>query len=443
MIETPAGSRLAPVTVGFGTAVAMWAVGYVCRLPHGVDDVLVPNWAVLVLLVGCLVVGGMTIGRHSKAGFLGGAIAGLICGGVNLLVFGSLIVGEEANEVLPSAAIWVPGFIAALAVIMGVAALLQSRVPGPQWSPTAWRTAFGASAVGATLMAVIAGGIVTSQEAGLAVPDWPNSFGSNMFLYPLSKMTGGIYYEHAHRLYGALVGLTAIALVLVSLFGGGKSTRPWSITVLIMIIIQGIMGGLRVTEAAPDPSAPEVTASLLSGDAAIAVVHGVFGQLVFAMMCLTFASTTGKWIVDRKAQVEGSAGDRTLTTMLLIALVAQLALGALYRHSFTEEKPLPWPAHAHLTMAAVVLVLGCIVGLRTWARYDAVPLIKRHGMIITILIGLQVMLGVAALVTVLMQEGEPGTTMTIMTVAHQANGALLLGVTALQVAWVRRLVAPA
>ena len=66
--------------------------------------------------------------------------------------------------------------------------------------------------VAATFLLVVAGGLVTSNEAGLAVVDWPNSFGYNMFLYPLAKMTGGIYYEHAHRLYGSLVGLTTIVL---------------------------------------------------------------------------------------------------------------------------------------------------------------------------------------------------------------------------------------
>jgi len=90
--------------------------------------------------------------------------------------------------------------------------------PGASLDGLAWRTGFAGVAVVAGLLVVVAGGLVTSLEAGLAVPDWPNSFGSNMFLYPLAKMTGGIYYEHAHRLYGSLVGLTTIVLAVVLWF---------------------------------------------------------------------------------------------------------------------------------------------------------------------------------------------------------------------------------
>ena len=66
----------------------------------------------------------------------------------------------------------------------------------------------------ATFILLMAGGLVTSNRAGMAVPDWPATFGSNMFLYPLSKMTGGIYFEHTHRLLGTFVGLAAITLAV-------------------------------------------------------------------------------------------------------------------------------------------------------------------------------------------------------------------------------------
>ena len=90
---------------------------------------------------------------------------------------------------------------------------------------------------------------MTSAEAGLAVADWPTSFGYNMFLYPFSRMTGGIYYEHAHRLLGALVGLTTLVLAL---FLQRVETRRWvrrlGWAALLMVVVQGVLGGLRVAQ---------------------------------------------------------------------------------------------------------------------------------------------------------------------------------------------------
>ena len=64
-------------------------------------------------------------------------------------------------------------------------------------------------------MLISSGGLVTGFRAGMAVPDWPNTFGHNMFLFPFTKMTGGVFYEHAHRLLGSLVGLTALVLAIL------------------------------------------------------------------------------------------------------------------------------------------------------------------------------------------------------------------------------------
>ena len=115
-------------------------------------------------------------------------------------------------------------------------------------SASVWTALFSKVGVAATFLLVVAGGLVTSNEAGLAVVDWPNSFGSNMFLFPLARMTGGIYYEHAHRLFGALVGLTTIVLA-VRLWR--YDNRGWlkrlSLVAVVLVIVQGSLGGLRVT----------------------------------------------------------------------------------------------------------------------------------------------------------------------------------------------------
>src|SRR5262245_65461932 len=76
----------------------------------------------------------------------------------------------------------------------------------------------------ATLPLLFVGGLVTSTGAGLAVPDWPTTFGYNMFLYPWSKMIGGIFYEHSHRLIGSVVGFLTILLAVTLWY---KESRQW------------------------------------------------------------------------------------------------------------------------------------------------------------------------------------------------------------------------
>ena len=102
----------------------------------------------------------------------------------------------------------------------------------------------------------------------MAVPDWPNTYGSNMFLYPLAKMTGGVFYEHAHRLLGALVGFTALTLaVLLTIYR--RSAGPClDLDRRLRVLLQGVAGGLRVTDNSTH----------------LAVVHGFFADVIQARM---------------------------------------------------------------------------------------------------------------------------------------------------------------
>jgi len=127
----------------------------------------------------------------------------------------------------------------------------------------------------AALLLLTAGGLVTSKEAGLAVVDWPNSFGYNMFFYPLSRMTGGIFYEHAHRLLGTLVGLSVIVLTVQLWRADDRTWVKWlSVCLLVMIVCQGILGGLRVTGHFTLSTSREAVAPSIT----LAVIHGVLGQ---------------------------------------------------------------------------------------------------------------------------------------------------------------------
>ena len=131
-----------------------------------------------------------------------------------------------------------------------------------------WPHRLAVITAGATFLLILAGGLVTNTGAGLAVPDWPTTFGYNMFLYPWSKMVGGIFYEHSHRLIGSVVGLLTLTLTLVL---WAVETRRWlrwlGGAALLAVIIQGVLGGLRVI--------------LLQET--LAIVHGALAQAGFSL----------------------------------------------------------------------------------------------------------------------------------------------------------------
>src|SRR6266704_3102893 len=115
-----------------------------------------------------------------------------------------------------------------------------------RYSP--WLNRFAWLTCVATLLLICSGGMVTSKNVGLAVPDWPTTFGYNMFLFPVSNWVGGILFEHTHRLMGSLVGfLTIILAVWLWLSEHRQWVRNLGVIAVAGVILQGILGGLRVT----------------------------------------------------------------------------------------------------------------------------------------------------------------------------------------------------
>src|SRR5256884_268739 len=131
----------------------------------------------------------------------------------------------------------------------------------------------------ATFPLIFMGGLVTSHGAALSVPDWPNSWGYNMFLFPPRLWRGGIFYEHLHRLMGTVVGMLSIALTIAAWKLEQRRWVRWLCTaVLGAVIFQGVLGGLRVVLVQLD----------------LAIVHACFAQAFFCLIALT-AIVTSKW----------------------------------------------------------------------------------------------------------------------------------------------------
>ena len=174
----------------------------------------------------------------------------------------------------------------------------------------------------ATFPLIFIGGLVTSHGAGMAVPDWPNSYGYNMFLFPPSKWVGNIWYEHVHRLYASFIGVLSIGLCLWAWLGDRRPRVRWLATaVLGGVILQGVLGGLRVVMVKLD----------------LAIIHGCVAQAFFCLSALV-AIVTSRWWADAPElchSKELSAG-RKVTALAVFAVVlvyCQLIVGAVMRHN--------------------------------------------------------------------------------------------------------------
>jgi cytochrome c oxidase assembly protein subunit 15 len=179
----------------------------------------------------------------------------------------------------------------------------------------AWFTAF------ATLLLICSGGMVTSKGVGLAVPDWPTTFGYNMFLFPASKWIGGIFFEHTHRLIASTVGFLTIILAAWLWF---RDPRRWvrilGIAAVGAVILQGVLGGLRVT--------------MLKDE--IGIFHACLAQAFFGLIVAIALVTSRSW---HRRFAPRSGYSKTLRVMALVTTgftYLQLALGATMRHQHRD-----------------------------------------------------------------------------------------------------------
>jgi cytochrome c oxidase assembly protein subunit 15 len=268
-----------------------------------------------------------------------------------------------------------------------------------------------------TILLLIAGALVTSNEAALSVPDWPLSYGT---LTP--PMVGGIRFEHSHRVIAAVLGLLSVALA-VGVWA--KDERCWlrwfSVIAVAGIGAQAVLGG-------------EVVRQLLHYW--LPVIHACFAQIVFAAL-LSIAVFTSRWWISDQPQVEdtGSPSIHSLAIANAAVIYLQVILGAGFRH---KEIPV-WPH-----MLGALIVLGMVIWLAAVLRrrFEKSAAISKTRILLHAILGTQLLLGLGAYWSRLTTADapQPMPLMVTLTVLHTVVGAILFGVSILIVLLCYRLV---
>jgi heme a synthase len=241
-------------------------------------------------------------------------------------------------------------------------------------SISTWPHRLAVTLAGATFPLLFIGGLVTSLGAGLAVPDWPTTFGYNMFLYPWSKMIGGIFYEHSHRLIASCVGLLTIALAVTLWIKEDRRWLRWlGIAALALVIVQGVLGGLRVV--------------LLQHT--LAIIHACFAQVFFALTVSLALFTSREWCNENSTSIDDGGRLRRLALITTVLVYIQIVFGALLRH--TGER-----LDGHLLFAALVAIHVVLLLLRITRHHGEEPALVRPAYWLGGLLLVQLSLGTAA-----------------------------------------------
>jgi cytochrome c oxidase assembly protein subunit 15 len=291
---------------------------------------------------------------------------------------------------------------------------------------------FAALVAASTAVLIFAGGLVTSTGSGLSVPDWPNTYGWFMWTFPLTKMVGGIFYEHLHRLIASTVGFL---IVVLAIWLYRLEPRPWvrrlGYIALSAVIAQGILGGITVLWYLPD---------------AVSIAHASLAQIVFCLTTTIALVTSSGWkrgyIADLKGPRHSTDSPRhsTDTTLERIAIITtaaiyiQIVVGATMRHTgaglaipdfplaFGHLLPPHWDAKIaiHFThrigAIAVTLLIAATSG-HVLFHHRRRRELTRPAILLLMLVALQVTLGA---LTVLSQK------QFIINSLHVVNGALVL-----------------
>jgi cytochrome c oxidase assembly protein subunit 15 len=280
---------------------------------------------------------------------------------------------------------------------------------------------------------IVAGALVTSNNAGLAVPDWPTSFGS---LYKIPPMVGGIKYEHGHRMLAEFAGFLTIVFAVWTQM---KDPRPWmkklGWTALVLVIIQGIFGGLTVKHLLPWY---------------VSTIHGMVAQTFFSLSMLLVIFNGRRWTetIPTPTQQKSGFDLRQLSWLVVAAVYMQLFFGAAFRHSATwkiASNDFVFPFKFHVYGAVIATIILFWVAIRAMTGYSEIKPIRGMGIAILALLLIQVSLGITSYFVRVLNGRDvtaPTAAMVAVTVAHVAVGALLLAHCFMLAVQARRYLAP-
>lgn len=282
-----------------------------------------------------------------------------------------------------------------------------------------WLHRFAWFLAASTLLLIAAGGMVTSTDSGLSVPDWPNTYGHFMFSYPLKNMVGGIFYEHGHRMIASTVGfLTIILAVWIWKVDPRRWMRRLGVIALAAVIVQGVLGGITVLYFLPAP---------------VSVAHAGLAEIFFCLTVAIAVFTSPRWLSPGVPPV----ADRTLRalTFATTALVfVQILLGATMRHTgagmaipdfplaFGRLVPHVWNQgvaihYAHRVGAVLVALAIAAIAGHVFHHHRGRRELTRPAALLLGLVAVQITLGAY----VILSGRQP-----VINTAHVANGALVL-----------------
>lgn len=258
-----------------------------------------------------------------------------------------------------------------------------------------------------TLMLLVAGALVTSNEAGDSVPDWPLSFGR--WVINSSHFVANVRYEYSHRVIAFMVGATTLALAIFAWTAGRRPlVRKLTLVAFGGVVTQALIGGARVSFPAYKPL--------------IAIPHALVAQSFFALIVALVALTSDGWRGTRPLNEDGRPSSaRRLAILTVGAVLTQATLGAGFRHGAFGVAP-------HIAGAVAVSLAAVWTVVVILRRYPSEAHLRRPALALLALLSCQVILGLLAYTARLQsyKDPQPLEPMITLTVAHVVVGALTL-----------------
>lgn len=286
-----------------------------------------------------------------------------------------------------------------------------------------WVHRLAVATAAVTVFLLFVGAVVTSKGVGLAVPDWPTTFGYNMFLFPWARMVGGVFYEHSHRLVASGVGLLTIFLAV---FLWMKDARPWvvwlGVLALVLVIVQGVVGGLRVVFI----------------EQWFAVVHAALAQAFFGLIVALALFTSKLWREPATSlQTAEAARIQRLCVLTAVLVYLQAILGALLRHTGAALE-------LHVLVALIVAVHVFLIARRVCALDDPGGVLKKPAVWLVGVLAVQLLLGLGSYMARFSAFAPQWSShwMVALTAAHVVTGALMLALSVVLALLAFRLLEP-